>query len=56
MAENDKKVSAMVATQSVTQGAFVYVAAENQTSPTGYESFKITTITYILYMIPSGAP
>ena len=42
MAENDKKVSAMVATQSVTQGAFVYVAAENQTSPTGYESFKIT--------------
>lgn len=42
MAENDKKVSAMVATQSVTQGALVYVAAENQTSPTGYESFKIT--------------
>lgn len=42
MAENDKKVSAMVAAQTLTQGDLFYLAAENQTSASGYESFKIT--------------
>ena len=42
MAENDKKVSAMLAAQTLTQGDLFYLAAENQTSASGYESFKIT--------------
>lgn len=41
MAENDKKVSAMVAAQAMTQGALFYIAGEDQESATGYESLKI---------------
>lgn len=42
MAESDKKVSAMVAAQTMTTGALMYVAEENQSSASGYESFKIS--------------